>query len=294
MHVDNLYKNQTVMLFKQCYAMEKIHGTSAHISWKAGKVSFFAGGASHLAFVKLFNIEDLTAKFTEFFGIEKDVTIFGEAYGGSMQAMSATYGKVLKFVAFEIGVGEHCFLNVKDAHELVLKMGLEFVDYAIIDCTVEALDREMMRDSVQAVRNGCGEGHKREGVVLRPLVEMRTSNGARVISKHKRADFQPERKNQPSLADPEKQAVLTEASEIADEWVTPGRLEHVLDKLFVNNTAPDITRMKDVLAAMVEDVVREAESEIVDSKEVRSAISRKTAQLFKSKLEHSLKDTGTV
>ena len=34
MHIDNLYKNQEVLLFKECYAMEKIHGTSAHIRSK--------------------------------------------------------------------------------------------------------------------------------------------------------------------------------------------------------------------------------------------------------------------
>ena len=33
MHIDNLYKNVTIMLFKEAYVLEKIHGTSAHITW---------------------------------------------------------------------------------------------------------------------------------------------------------------------------------------------------------------------------------------------------------------------
>lgn len=32
--IENLYKNRRIMLFKECYAMEKIHGTSAHVGWK--------------------------------------------------------------------------------------------------------------------------------------------------------------------------------------------------------------------------------------------------------------------
>ena len=45
LHIDNLYKNQTIMLFKECYAMEKIHGTSAHVGWKfeTKQVNFFTG-----------------------------------------------------------------------------------------------------------------------------------------------------------------------------------------------------------------------------------------------------------
>jgi len=31
--IDNLYKEQRILMFKECYAMEKIHGTSAHLSY---------------------------------------------------------------------------------------------------------------------------------------------------------------------------------------------------------------------------------------------------------------------
>ena len=30
MHIENLYRNQNILLFKQCYCLEKIHGTSAN------------------------------------------------------------------------------------------------------------------------------------------------------------------------------------------------------------------------------------------------------------------------
>ena len=42
--------------------------------------------------------------------------------------------------------------------------------------------------------------------------------------------------------------------------------------------------MQRVLQAMVEDVLKESTGEIVDSKEVRNAINKKTVELFKKKV----------
>lgn len=30
LHIDNLYKNRDILLFRECWALEKVHGTSAH------------------------------------------------------------------------------------------------------------------------------------------------------------------------------------------------------------------------------------------------------------------------
>src|SRR5690348_10996218 len=34
LHIGNLYKTQDLLLFRECYALEKVHGTSAHITCK--------------------------------------------------------------------------------------------------------------------------------------------------------------------------------------------------------------------------------------------------------------------
>ena len=51
MHIDNLYKDQRVLQFKECYCMEKIHGSSAHVSFDKidGKniINYYAGGVPH-------------------------------------------------------------------------------------------------------------------------------------------------------------------------------------------------------------------------------------------------------
>jgi len=276
-HIENLYKSREIMLFRECYALEKIHGTSAHISWNNGKLNYFAGGSKHENFVALFCENTLAAKFTEMG--HPNVIVFGEAYGGKCQGMSKTYGTDQKFVAFEVQIGD-LWLDVPNAANVAATLGIDFVPYKLIPTTIEALNAERDADSAQAAKSGMGLGHKREGIVLRPPIEVTKNNGERVIAKYKREDFA-EVKTPRSL-DGDKFEVLQQAQAIADEWVTEMRLGHVLD------TFPqphDITQTGKVIAVMVEDVLREAEGEIVDSREARAAIGKRTALMFKARLK---------
>lgn len=282
LHISNAYKELWMLqTFKEFYAMEKIHGTSAHIKFKDGNITFFSGGAKHDQFVQLFDAVALRQKF-EALG-QTDVTIYGEAYGGNMQGMSATYGKSLKFIVFDVAINE-LWLTVPKAEKVALDLGLEFVAYKVIPATVEALNAERDADSVQAVRNGCGTGHMREGIVVRPLEEMTTNNEHRVIAKHKRDEFK-ETATKREL-DPAKLEVLNKAQDIADEWVTPNRLQHVLDKLkpiTLNGFGMPDTPL--VIKAMIEDVQREADKEVVWSKDVEKAVGTKARTLFHAKIK---------
>jgi hypothetical protein len=294
LHIDNLYKNQTVMQFKECYALEKIHGTSAHITWapgysEANSLSFFSGGEAHERFVALFNKADLHARFVGTFGtsFDLDVTVYGEAYGGKQQGMSGTYGKDLKFVAFDVKIGER-WLDVPSAERLVVGLGLEFVSYERIPTDLPVIDAERDKPSEQAVRNGITEPKLREGVVLRPLIEVQLNNGSRVIAKHKRDEFR--ETSTPRVVDPSKQEALTEANAIAEEWVTPMRLEHVIGQLISNREykRAEMSDIKAMIELMTADVLREGEGEFVDSKEVRKAIGARTVVLFKQHLNATL------
>lgn len=276
LHIENLYKNQDIMLFRECYAMEKIHGTSAHVTHKDGVLRFFAGGSSHEVFVTLFNHEFLLEKLR---GI--NVTIYGEAYGGKTQGMSATYGTAAKFIAFDVQI-DGLWLSVAKAAEFCHELGIEFVHYVQIPTNIDDINAQRDADSVQAVRNGMGTGHKREGVVLRPLIELTKNNGDRIISKHKRDEFM-ETKT-PREVDPDKLKILEDAQAVADEWVTPMRIVHVLDKI----QDPCMEKMKEIMAAMFEDVEREGKGEIVWSPEVRKAIGKATATGVKSHFQKLL------
>lgn len=283
MHINNLYKDQTILAFREVYALEKIHGTSANVAWRDNAVHFFAGGEKHERFKSLFDVDALGDAFRAL-GHEK-VTVFGEAYGGRQQGQSHRYGPDLRFVAFDVKVGD-AWLDVPDAHDVVSKLGLEFVHYARVPTDLAALNAERDAPSAQAARNGVVGDKGREGVVLRPIHEFFKKNGERVIAKHKTDDFR--ETATPREVDPEKAAVLADAAKIAFEWVTPMRLEHVLDKLEVDFKPVGIERMRDVIAAMQEDVLREGDGEFVDSREARAAIGRRTSELFMAKLKGRL------
>lgn len=290
LHVKNLYAEQDILMFKECFALEKIHGTSAHIGWNGTKLSFFSGGASHDNFVALFNADTIIAKLIElgFNTDDRKVTVYGEAYGGKEQGMSVTYGKELKFIVFDVRIGD-CWLNVPKAEEFAISLGLEFIHYKRVSTDLAALDAERDADSEQAIRNGVGAGKKREGVVIRPLIELTKNNGSRVITKHKRDEFR-ETKSPRPVVDPAKMKILEDANAIAEDWVTAMRLQHVLDKL----PGHSIEKMREVIAAMTEDVLREGENEIVVNDTVKKAIGKRTALEYKQYLNGKLKGTAST
>ncbi len=277
--IENLYRSkaQEILLFKELYALEKVHGTSANISWKEGKVSYFPGGESLSKFKSLFNEERLVKHFTEL-GHE-EVVVYGEAYGGSCQKMSYMYGPELRFIVFDVFIN-NIWLDVPNMDEVATRLEQEVVPWRKIVCDLAAIDNERDRPSEVAVRRGFTEEHIREGVVLRPLAEMFNRYGERMIVKHKHEKFG-ERKTPQKVEDPSKLKVLTEATAIAEEWVTEMRLEHVLQKL---PQGIGLESMQRVLQEMVEDVLKESTGEIVDSKEARNAINKKTVELFKKRV----------
>lgn len=286
MHIKNLYKSQAILMFKECFALEKVHGTSAHVTWKDGQVIYFAGGAKHETFVSLFDDASLRAAFAELG--HPDVTVYGEAYGGKINGQSWRYGKTLRFVAFEVQIGES-WLPVVNAEAVAQRLGFAFVHYRRVACSIDAIDAERDAPSEEAKRAGMADqDYPREGVVLRPLVEVRLGGNHRVIAKHKR-DEERETKSPRTVQDIDGMAVLSGAEQIAAEWVTPTRLQHVLDHL---GGSPGMERTPDVISAMTEDVLREAGGEIVDSKEARKAIGRATVALFKKSIQDRLRESA--
>lgn len=287
MHINNLYKDDRIFQFTECYAMEKIHGTSAHITWKhdTEQITLFPGGEKYENFAALFDQEKLKAAFREY----PSITVFGEAYGGKCQGMSGTYGKELKFIIFDVRTNDGKWFNVPDAELCALHLGLDFVDYARIATKLSEMDEQRKRPSTQAIRNGIMEPKEREGIVLRPIEETEDHRGNRIITKHKNDSFK-ETKTQREV-DPEKLQVLADANKIADEWVTEMRLQHVLDK---SGTELDIKNTPVVIRAMVEDVRREAAGEIIESKDAMRAIGLATARLFKKYLNDKFTEAHNV
>ena len=286
LHINNLYRDQRILLFRECYALEKVHGTSAHVRWADGRVHLSSGGESPVRFAALFDVDALAAKFA-MLG-HPTVVVYGEAYGGSQQKQAWRYGKELRFVAFDVMIGG-TWLTVPSALDVCGVLGLRFVAFEKVSTELAALDAERDRPSTEAQRNGVAGDQPREGVILRPLIELVTptpERQERIICKHKRAEERETATHRE--VEPGRLEVLTKADEIATEWVTPTRLSHVLDKIEVGGVAVGIERTRDVISAMIEDVVREAGDEIVASKDAKHAIGKKAAALFHARLRASI------
>ena len=180
--IENLYKDQTILNMKEVYVMEKIHGTSAHVSYKSGRLGFFAGGGAHKPFLEHFDQEDLLKGFEAMEVGDTSVIIYGENYGGKIQGMSATYGKYQSFVAFDVKIGDW-WLQRKDVENVAEKFEIDVVPVVGIGSLSKAVG--MTRYSFKS-RWG---DFSAEGLVCRPSTELVCRNGKRVITKIKYKDF---------------------------------------------------------------------------------------------------------
>jgi len=302
--INNLYKDKTVLMFKRLFAMEKIHGTSAHICFTVDKsvqidglidiglsdikVNYYSGGEKYENFIKLFDTDTLLEKYC-LMNMPSNITIYGEAHGGKQHGMSGTYGKELKFVAFEVKIGDK-FVNVPYAEQVCDNLGLEFVDYEEIDADPDVIDKLANSPSVQAKRNGVENPElPREGVVLRPIREFLHPDGVgRIMAKHKN-DIYKEREHAPRIKNPEELKILEDARQVAEEFVVPMRLEHVLDKLKAEGITIDEKKMNTIIKAMVQDIYTEAKGEIVESKAVRKYIGKRTAKMLIQRFKDGIK-----
>lgn len=290
--IENLYRNPDALTLpeKECYAMEKIDGSSAKISFKDSQLHLFSGGSKYETFKSIFDEVDLIRGFEMLPLTENNtpVTVYGEAYGAKIQGFAHRYGDQLRFVAFEVKAGDR-WLDVPDAEQVVRWLNLEFVHYVRIPCTVEDFDRERDKPSVQAERNGMGVQDS-EGVIIRPLTERFREDGTRCIWKHKRERCREMRT--PRSLDPDKNKVLEDAKAIAEEWVVPERLRHVMDSVAVKleKAVEDlqIEHTREIIEAMVLDIVTEGKGEFVDTKEARQAIGRRAARLFHEHLKERI------
>jgi len=265
-------------MFRECYALEKIHGTSARVFWRDRQLRFNEGGADlpdgasgHAGFVAMFS-PDLGDRFRALG--HADVRIHGEHYGGTILGQGWRYGDQRRFVAFEVRIGD-LWLSVPQAADVAQKLGLPFVPYQRVSTDLAALDSVRDAPSEQARRDGVDGDRPREGVVLRPLIELTRNNGTRIIAKYK-GDAHRETRT-PRVIGAAPLAMPHEADSIALEWVTDERLLHVLQRV-----PPPHTRSStaEVCRLMVEDVLREGHGEVEDTKVVRKGIATAAAAMF--------------
>jgi len=166
---------------------EKIDGTNIRVSWDCEpvcKVTF--SGRTDNASIPAF----LFAKLQEMFPVEKfahlypetSMVLYGEGYGARIQKGGGNYiPDGVSFILFDVQIGN--WLERENVQDIA--------NFLEVD-TVPVVGQGTLFDGIEMVREGFQSRigtQTAEGLVMRPVVELATRRGQRVITKIKHKDF---------------------------------------------------------------------------------------------------------
>lgn len=166
---------------------EKIDGTNIRVHWDGHKVTF--GGRTDNAQIpvrlvdklnEIFSGNETEELFEQKFG-ETEVTLYGEGYGAGIQK-GGDYRSDVGFILFDVLIADN-WQPRESVESIATAFGLEIVPIILTGTIQDAVDFVKTRPM-----STIGTA-KMEGVVGRPLVEMRDRCGKRVITKVKVCDF---------------------------------------------------------------------------------------------------------
>lgn len=163
---------------------EKVDGTNIRVYWTGEKVVF--GGRTDRAQIYAPLVEKLSEKF--YAGaigqvFDGPACLYGEGYGAKIQEIGQKYlSNSVDFTLFDVLIGDN-WLERENVEDIANKLQISVVPiigemnlYAAIDICKQGFTSNY--GDVQA-----------EGVVARPLVEMKDRRGQRIITKIKCKDF---------------------------------------------------------------------------------------------------------
>lgn len=171
---------------------EKVDGTNIRVSWD-GKESVY-GGRSDEAQIPTPLIYALDKHFKTFEARRRlestfadpginDVVLYGEGYGKGIQAAGKDYnGTGVDFVLFDVKIGDY-YLERHNVEDIAKKLEIPVVPIIGYGTLQEAID--MTRKGFKS-QWGLFTA---EGIVARPMVEMFSRKGDRIITKVKHRDF---------------------------------------------------------------------------------------------------------
>lgn len=172
---------------------EKVDGTNIRVMYD-GEDEFTFGGKTDNAQIpsplvnrlrEIFNIE----QFKEIFPMKPDeweypeICLYGEGYGAKIQTGGKYISDGVDFVLFDVKIGQW-WLKREDVEDIAKKFGIEVVP---ILGTGRLVDMETMCKVGFDSKWGKFEA---EGIVARPVVELRDRAGHRIITKLKHKDFE--------------------------------------------------------------------------------------------------------
>lgn len=165
---------------------EKVDGTNIRVYFKNGKITF--GGRTDRAQIPATLVERLNDRFLwqaerafKKFG-DTDVCLYGEGYGAKIQKGGENYRPDQDFVLFDVKVGDW-WLNRIDVEDFA-----DFLELHVVPVVGQGTLPEMVQHAKDGIRSTWGD-FQAEGYVARPVTELKTRGGQRIITKIKCKDF---------------------------------------------------------------------------------------------------------
>jgi ATP-dependent RNA circularization protein (DNA/RNA ligase family) len=166
---------------------EKIDGTNTRILWDGYRVSFMgrtdrAQIPAHLMakLVELFGGETKEELFEQTFG-KTEVILFGEGFGEKIQKGGGLYGPV-NFRLFDVYINGF-WLDRENVYDIAAKFGIDNAPF-LFTGTLEDGVAFIKTHPQSRLRDA-----EMEGIVGRPLVQMFSRTGERIMVKIKCRDF---------------------------------------------------------------------------------------------------------
>lgn len=187
--IEGKFRNEAVeFLANNKWAFtEKIDGTNIRIYWDGHKITF--GGRTERAQIPshllnklsdMFLNNETEELFEQKFG-DREVILFGEGYGVKIQNGGA-YRSDVGFILFDVMIGDN-YQSRESVEDIAKCFNLEIVPIIMYGTIQEAVD------FVKTKPNSTIGTAKMEGLVGRPVIEMRDRCGNRMIVKIKVCDF---------------------------------------------------------------------------------------------------------
>jgi ATP-dependent RNA circularization protein (DNA/RNA ligase family) len=166
---------------------EKINGTNIRVIWDNTNKQTIIKGKTDKAelykplekkLYKIFSPEIMEQYFYD------DVCLYGEGFGAGIQKGGGKYIKDdVGFILFDVLIGEW-WLKREDLLDIAEKLNIPIVPIIGIGTLDDAIDLITSK----SLKSTFGD-FLSEGIVCKPLVELRSRDGGRIVTKLKHVDF---------------------------------------------------------------------------------------------------------
>lgn len=168
---------------------EKVDGTNVRVIWNGYGVNFLGRNDDsdipeglNKALFELFMSDETERIFEQKFG-EKEVILFGEGYGGKVQAHKH-YREKESFILFDVMVNG-VMLKRENVEEIAHAFNIEVVPIIMVDTIEKAV--QFVKTKPRSVVGG--DEVEMEGLVGTPVIDLYGRGGKRVIVKIKVKDL---------------------------------------------------------------------------------------------------------